>query len=69
MKRLRLLMRKEDIKLGDLLWAHNDPDGEGYGRGRHPKRLVLVVSLDDNRLTVLDCGVRTSISSVWLKPL
>jgi len=68
-------MRKEDIKVGDLLRAHNDPPNgtqHAYNTGRHPERLVLVVSSDDNRLyrlTVLDCGVRTSISSIWLKPL
>ena len=69
-------MRKEDIKVGDLLRAHNAPPNgtspRAYNTGRRPERLVLVVSLDDNRLyrlNVLDCGVRTSISSIWLNPL
>lgn len=70
-------MRKEDIKVGDLLRTREPPPNStpsaiGPGLGIYPERLVLVVSLDDNRLsrlTVLDCGVRTSISSIWLKPL
>ena len=58
-------MRKEDIKVGDLLRTH--------------ERLVLVVSLKPLKskvegylgriVTVLDCGVLRSTSCVWLKPL
>jgi hypothetical protein len=64
-------MRKEDIKVGDLLRTHV---GDLL---RTHERLVLVMSLEPHPaacnasvlVTVLDLGVRTIVPVDWLEPL
>ena len=68
---------REDIKVGDLLRTDIDPPDAPYDEDttRYPERMVLVVSLETEELsgesgyvTVLDCGIRTSVCCVWLWP-
>lgn len=70
-------MLKEDIRVGDLLRTDIDPPDAPWRDDdiEYPERLVLVLSLETGELsgdsgyvTVLDCGVRTSVSCVWLWP-
>ena len=67
-------MLKSDIRVGDLLRTDIDPPDATHDHG-HPERLVLVVSLEtvwnqdqSGYVAVLDSGVRTEISCVWLWP-
>ena len=69
---------RADINVGDLLRTDIDPPNIRYTEieeGVRDERLVLVVSLETAEgsgeagyVTVLDCGIRTSISCVWLWP-
>ena len=66
-------MLKADIKVGDLL--RTDIERPGDMTCFDLERMVLVVSLETvwntdqtGYVAVLDCGVRTEISCVWLWP-
>lgn len=72
---------KSDIRVGDLLrtdidrpYAPGSPARGTHDNG-HPERMVLVLSLEtlhnedqSGYVVVLDSGVRTEISCVWLWP-
>ena len=67
-------MLKEDIRVGDLLRTDIDLPSGGADHFNE-ERLVLVVSTDTSEwrtskgyVVVLDSGVRTEISCVWLWP-
>ncbi len=67
-------MLKSDIRVGDLLRTDIDPPDARHDHC-HPERLVLVLSLEtiwntdqSGYVVVLDSGVRTEISCVWLWP-
>jgi hypothetical protein len=72
-------MLKDDINVGDLLRTDIDLPHTRHipvrSDGHNPERLVLVVSVDglysdpgNGYVGVLDCGIMTDISCVWLWP-
>ncbi len=71
-------MLKDDINVGDLLRTDIDPPNAPWNPEDIPvpERMVLVVSLETAEMssgesgyvTVLDCGVMTSVCCVWLWP-